>query len=120
MNRGDGGTTFKRFRRPRMPGRLPARRLIWIGVTAVLFYLLVLSDFGILRRWALSREAAAIESRISELEEREKTLESRRGELEDDEALERIAREEYGMVRKGEHVYRLSVPDSSRERRRKK
>ena len=44
-------------------------------------------------------------------------LESRRGELDDDEALERIAREEYGMVREGEHVYRLSVPDSTTERR---
>ena len=120
MSRGEGNTSFRRFRRPRMPERLPARRLLWIGVAAVIIYLLVLSDFGILRRWELSREATAIELGVDELEERRRALESRRGELDDDAALERIAREEYGMVREGEHVYRLSVPDSTRERRRKR
>ncbi|GAF85211.1 unnamed protein product, partial [marine sediment metagenome] len=85
-----------------------------------IFYLLVLSDFGILRRWELSRDAAAIESSIDELGVRGMALESRRGELDDDAVLERIAREEYGMVREGEHVYRLSVPDSTREKRRKR
>lgn len=120
MSPGGENKSFRRFKRPRMPERLPARRLVWIGIAAVVLYLLVLSDFGILRRWELSREAAAIESGIEDLQARRRSLESRIGELDNDAALERIAREEYGMVREGEHVYRLSVPDSTRERRRKR
>lgn len=121
MSRADSETTgFKRFKHPRIPGNLPARKLLWIGVAAVLFYLLVLSDFGFLRRWQLSREAAAIEARIDILEEKQRMLESQRGELDDDSALERIAREEYGMVKDGEHVYRLAAPETTSGRRKKK
>ena len=108
-----GESGFRRFPRPRMPERLPARRLVWIVTGALLFYLLVLSDFGIIRRWRLAREAAAVESRLAELEQRREELQTRRQEIGDDAALERIAREEYGMVRSGEHVYRLAAPDSA-------
>ena len=101
------------FRRRLIPERGPVRRIVWIGVGAVLFYLLILSDFGLLRRWRLGREAAAIETRIEHLEVRKAALEAQRGELDDDAALERIAREKYGMVKKGEHVYRLAGPDSA-------
>lgn len=79
----------------------------------VLFYLLVLSDFGVLRQWRLGREAAEIQARIERLEARKAELEAQRGQLVDDTALERIAREEYGMVKTGEHVYRIAGPDST-------
>lgn len=120
MGRGGSRDGFLRFRRPRMPEKLPARRLVMIVVGSVLFYLLVLSEFGFLRRWELSRERTAIEALIRETEERKIELESQRGELQDDAVLERIAREEHGMVRAGEHVYRLAVPDSSSGRGRKR
>ena len=112
MNQGGLRDGFLRFRRPRMPEKLPARRLALIGAVGVLFYLLVLSEFGFLRRWELVRERNAIQVLITAEEDRRLDLESRRGELQNDAALERIAREEYGMVRSGEHVYRLAVPDS--------
>ncbi len=111
---------FLRFRRPRMPEKLPARRVVMIVVGGVLFYLLVLSEFGFLQRWELSRESSAIEVRIREAQERKIELESQRGELGNDAALERIAREEHGMVRAGEHVYRLALPDSGGGRERKR
>ncbi len=104
---------FRRFARPHMPEHLPVRRLIWIVAGAALAYLLVLSDFGLLRRWRLAREAAALEAHLVELEQRREELQVRRSEIHDDDALERIAREEYGMVRSGEHVYRLAVPDTA-------
>ena len=113
MGARQGERGFRRFRRPRMPDRLPARRLVWIVVAAVLFYLLVLSDFGLLRRWRLARETSAFKARLEELDRRQLDLERRRGEIGDDAALERIAREEYGMVRSGEHVYRLASPDTT-------
>ncbi len=104
---------FRRFKRPRIPGRLPTRRIILIGAASVLFYLLVLSNFGLFKQIKLSREAAEIEARIEQLEARKSELERKRGRLDDDAALERIAREEYGMVKTGEHVYRIARPDSS-------
>lgn len=106
------GTEFRRFHRPRMPGGFSARRIFWLGVGAVLAYLLLLSDFGLLRRWQLAREEVAIQQRIEELEARRAELEAERGRLDDDAYLERLAREEHGMVKKNEHVYRLAVPDS--------
>jgi cell division protein FtsB len=104
---------YRRFKRPHIPGRLPARRLVVIGILSVLFYLLVLSNFGLLRQLKLSRESAGIESEIVQLENRKRELEGERGRLDDDVALEKIAREEYGMVKTGEHVYRIAGPDSS-------
>jgi len=104
---------FRRFRRPRMPGGISVRRVFWLGVGAVLLYLLVLSDFGLLRRWQLEREAAAIEERISDLEARREELQSEGGLLDDDAYLERLAREQHGMVKEGEHVYHLARPDTS-------
>jgi len=112
MGRDASGSGFRRFRRPRMPERLPATRLVLIVVGAGLLYLLVFSDYGVIRRWRLAREAAAVETRLSELERRRSELQSRREEIGNDAALERIAREEYGMVRSGEHVYRLASPDT--------
>jgi cell division protein FtsB len=82
-------------------------------VGALFLYLLLLSDFGLLRQWKLGREAAEIRARIERLEAREIELESQRGQLDSDTALERIAREEYGMVKTGEHVYRIAGPDST-------
>ena len=116
MRRKSPRKEFRRFGRPRVPGRLPARRIALIVVGTVLFYLLVLSDFGLLRQWKLSREAAAIEAGIERLEARRVELEAQRGQLDDDATLERIAREKYGMVKTGEHVYRIAGPDSAGNR----
>ena len=120
MSRGGLRDGFLRFRRPRMPEKLPPRRLALIGALGVLFYLLVLSEYGFLRRWELVRERNSIQALIAAGEERRFDLESRRGELEHDAALERIAREEHGMIRAGEHVYRLAPPDSSGRRGRER
>jgi len=113
MNSERPNTPFRRFRRPRMPAASTARGVFWLGVAAVLLYLLVLSDFGMLRRWQLAREAEAIEARIEELQAREESLTSEEGRLEDDAYLERIAREQHGMMREGEHVYHLAPPDTT-------
>ena len=104
---------FRRFRRPRIPGRLPTRKIIFIGAVSVSFYLLVLSNFGLFRQIKLSRENAETEARFEQLKARKSQLEGERGRLEDDATLERIAREEYGMVKVGEHVYRIAGPDTS-------
>jgi cell division protein FtsB len=107
-------TIFRRFRRPRTPGKTPLRRLILTGLAIVLGYLLLLSDFGLLRRWQLAREVAREKARIEALETRRQDLLEERERMADPEHLERIAREEHGMVRPGEEVYRVAVPDSGK------
>ena len=107
-------TVFRRFRRPRTPARPPLRRLVLTGLAIVVGYLLLLSDFGLLRRWQLAREAAREEARIEVLEARRRELLEERDRMDDPEHLERIAREEHGMVRPGEDVYRVVVPDSGK------
>lgn len=107
-------TVFRRFRRPRTPGRTPLRRLVLTGLVIVLGYLLLLSDFGVLRRWQLAREAAREKARIEALEARRHDLLEERERMDDPGHLERIAREEHGMVRPGEEVYRVAVPDSGK------
>jgi cell division protein FtsB len=113
MKHDGSGTEFRRFRRPRMPGGVSARRVFWIGAAVVLAYLFIFSEFGLYRRWQLAREEAVIRDGIESLESRKTDLEAERGMLEDDAYLERIAREEHGMVKKDEHVYRLASPDTS-------
>lgn len=103
---------FRRFRRPRMPGGLSTRRLIWIVAGAVLFYIFVLSDFGLVHRWQLAREARELRVEIETLQGEQERILSEEERLKEEAELERIAREEHGMVREGEHVYRLAVPDT--------
>ena len=79
----------------------------------VLSYLLLFSEFGLFRRWQLAREEATIQNQIEELQQKRSDLEAEQGKLEDDAYLERVAREEHGMVKKDEHVYRLAPPDTS-------
>jgi len=109
------GTGFRRFRRPRRPGALPLRRLLLLLLAAVLAYLLLLSDFGLLRRWQLARQAARERARIEVLQARQAELERERERLADPAYLERVAREEHGMVRPGEQVYRVAVPDTGKK-----
>jgi cell division protein FtsB len=114
------GTGFRRFRRPRRPGAPPLRRILLVSLAAVLVYLLLLSDFGLLHRWQLAREEARERARIEELEARQAELERERERLADPEYLERVAREEHGMVRPGEQVYRVAVPDTGKKGKEKR
>ena len=107
-----GGGPFRRFRRPRMPGGVSTRRLLWIVGGAVLLYVFLLSDFGLLHRWRLAREAGALRAEIESLQAEQVRIAAEKDRLKEDAELERIAREEHGMVREGEHVYRLALPDS--------
>jgi cell division protein FtsB len=112
--REESGTSFRRFRRPHRPGAPSLRRLVLVSLVVVLAYLLLLSDFGLLHRWQLARQAARERARIEELEARKAELERERERLTDPEYLERVAREEHGMVRPGEQVYRVAVPDTGK------
>ena len=80
-----------------------------IGVAvALLVYLFVFSRYGYLRMRELQRENGELEGRVAEVERKNEELETEIGRLEDDmEAVERLAREELGLVKEGETIYRF-------------
>jgi cell division protein FtsB len=104
------GSRFLR-RRPEERRKL---RYIWIGaglIGAYLAYSFLLSDTGLLRIASLRRENEALAGKKETLAQRVDELERRRREQAKDPLLEeRVARERFHLVKKGEIVYRYDEP----------
>jgi cell division protein FtsB len=100
----------KRFLRLPPPETRRKHRGLWIAGLIVLAYLLwsfIGSDTGLIRTAALQRDTAALEKRRVELTARAEALEARRKQQAKDPLLEeRVARERFHLVKKGEIVYR--------------
>jgi cell division protein FtsB len=99
---------FLRRHAERNARRRRLRRLLTLGLVLVLAFGFLIADGGLFSilagRWrirCLEREVAALESRQQWLR---RELELRQG---DPATIERLAREEYGMVRPGERVVRI-------------
>ena len=86
-----------------------------LGGVSVLVYIFVFGDYGAYRIWKQKNEISRLQDRIDELLIKQEVLQK---ELEllktDPEYLEKIAREDYGMVKKGEILYKV-VPSSTEE-----
>lgn len=83
------------------------KRLVVISLLAALLGAFVLfSSHGLLSRWSLSSQQSTLEGQISELRQLEDSLRTVIHQLKTDTLLiERLARERYGYVRKGEQIY---------------
>ncbi len=78
------------------------------GAAGALLLLALLGDNGVLALWRLRAEVAALQRDVQALEAENDRLRQAIAELRDDPAvLERIAREELGLVRPGERVLRF-------------
>jgi len=102
----------------RLAQRHRIRRLVLLGILSLLIFGFVLADGGLVSiLWRGSR-VRRLESQVTQLEARQRALqqeiELRRG---DRATIERIAREEYGMVYPGERLIRI-VDVSEAEARR--
>ena len=85
----------------------------WVGVLIVLVVLLFLifNRHGLLHLYRLQSEQRRIEVEIASLQERAAELRQEVASLESDLTyIERLAREKYRMVKRGEKVFRV-VPD---------
>ena len=91
-----------------------------VGATAVvlaaLYFLLLGGEYTFLDLWRLQQEREqekvelqALRSDVADLEQRADSLAT------DSAALERLAREQFGLIKDGERLYRFVEPDSSRE-----
>ncbi len=80
---------------------------ILAGLGVFLFYVMFNSN-GIVQRLRLERQKKNIMEKIQETQEEQQKLRNQSQALEGDKkAIEKIAREKYGMVREGEKVYKV-------------
>ena len=91
------------------------RVLVAILFAAAAVFAFAGGEYGTLDWFELRREERAERLRITELQHQVDSLQKVAAGLEKDpRTQERVAREEFGMIRKGEHVYRLVPADSER------
>ena len=83
-------------------------------ILAALYFLVLGGEYTFLDLWRLQQERErervelqALRSDVTDLAERADSLAT------DSAALERLAREHYGLIRDGERLYRFVEPDSS-------
>jgi cell division protein FtsB len=83
-------------------------------VLAALYFLVLGGEYSFLDIWRLDR---ALETETTELEtvrDEVTRLEARVDSLASDSAtLERLAREQYGLIKEGERLYRFAEPDTA-------
>ncbi|MCY3556011.1 MAG: septum formation initiator family protein [Gemmatimonadetes bacterium] len=115
------GFAAGRRRRSRKRTRL---RWIVLGVIAVVFgYVYIGGSYGWYNMWKLREQRSRLQADLKELESRERVqigeLELLEGDAETDDRtrfeLERRAREEHGMVREDELIYRFPAETDSAE-----
>jgi len=96
--------------------RKPAWYIITSVILIIVFFASINFSKGIYRIWRLSwikhKEEKALNDTIKEKELLELEIEKL---TEDSLYIEEIARKEYGMVKNGEEVFRITIPDSVTE-----
>ncbi|MDX1438981.1 MAG: septum formation initiator family protein [Rubricoccaceae bacterium] len=87
------------------------KRLYLIGALALAFWLLFLDSHSVLRRVQYYRELRYLTKENEQMQENIAELNESIAQGLSDETVEKIAREQYGMRRPGETVYRIEVGD---------
>lgn len=85
-------------------------RLLLAGLLMLGLWLLFFDSHSVLQRVQWHHELATLREENVRLEAEIATLETQMNELDSDLVIERIAREQYGMRRPGETVYRIEQP----------
>lgn len=105
-----GKTTPEEAARPRL------RRRLALGVLSTLVFLGLMAGVVPVRQYLeQQRRLDAARQRIELLDEENRRLAARAGELRTDEEIERLAREQYSLVRPGEEAFAL-LPGSDEKR----
>lgn len=90
-------------------------RGLLLGTVLFLVYVFLFGDYGAYRIWKQKKEIARLQQTIEVLRLRQEELMKQIDLLQSDlEYIEKIAREEYGLVKEGEIIYKL-VPSSEGE-----
>jgi len=104
---------FERVRR----GPLTVKRFLFMIGSIVFCYCYIIGDYGIYNYLMKKREVLRLEKEVESLRiERQKLNELKKLlKQEDLITIERIAREKYGMVKKGEKFIRIQTDDNTFE-----
>lgn len=90
------------------------RRLSWVVLGAAALFLLLGGEYSTFDWFQLRRQEREEAARVRELEQVVDSLEHLAKAIETDRRTqERIARETFGMIGKGEHLFRLLPADDS-------
>jgi cell division protein FtsB len=97
------------------PGpQLLGRRLAWLIVASALVSLLLGGEYGTFDWLELRTQEKEERARVAEFQQVVDSLEKFAKAIETDRRVqERVARESFGMIGKGEHLYRLLPPEDS-------
>jgi cell division protein FtsB len=104
----------RRFSIPRALKHLMKNRkaMLMIGLGVVVIGYGVVGNHGILQRIRLQHDKAALERKIRDANEETKVLQQETKDLDTSKAaIEKVARERYGMARQGERVYKVTGGD---------
>ena len=100
--------------RKRKQKQNPLRYIIAAVVLAVFVYVSFGASKSVYKIWRLSRIKSAEEKTLKSAQGEKKQLELEIERLKSDSLyIEEIAREEYGMIKEGEEVFQITLPDSS-------
>jgi len=95
------------------------RKIVWIAVSfLVLFFFLFIfgGNYGLINMLKLTKEKKALLKDIEALEKQGKELKKNIEKLKSDKKeVERIARENYGMAKKGEKVFKFVKPRDKKQ-----
>jgi cell division protein FtsB len=95
----------------------PGRWAVIAGLAFALYFALQGGEYGTLDLLQLRREAAEEQENVARLQRMVDSLTKVATGIEKDPRVqERVARERFGMLRKGEFLYRLVPADPKRER----
>lgn len=85
------------------------RKTLLLGLGAILILLVLLSfgKRGFIQQIRVQRERVRLQRAIQTLEEQKTALEEDKQKLNDPEEVEKVAREEYGMAKEKEKIYRV-------------
>ncbi len=79
-----------------------------VAVAFLVFLYVLFNNNGLVQRYRLERSKVELTRKIKEAEEQQKRLQDQSRALDGDpKAIEKVAREKYGMVRQGDKVYRV-------------
>jgi cell division protein FtsB len=95
------------------------RRVVYLfsSLLVALSLFTAFGERGVFHLWRLWGEKKQLEERNFLLQKENETLRERVNRIRhDDLYLEKIAREELGLVKRGEMVYRFAAPDSKRSK----
>ncbi len=85
------------------------RLLLMLVIGAPIVLYVFFGPRGVMKRVQLQREKAGLEEQIRAAEAEQRTLQAQSKALDGDKAaIEKVAREKYGMVKEGETVYRVN------------